>query len=200
MADHYFSPPDESTDPPTADPVAHMIASGNCRGRTEPHANYGHALPQCRQRIGQSVRVADLLVVTGPSCVGKSTVGRLVAADLEQSAHVRLDSFLSSVVAGRVDPWRPDATHQNRIVGGAAVASTMQFIAGGYSVVFDGTIFPDAIDELAEACQHREIPFHYVVLRCDLTTCIDRTVARDGERPSGVSRGTPRQILHARST
>jgi thymidylate kinase len=128
--------------------------------------------------------MADLLVVTGPSGVGKSTVSRLVVSGVEQSAHVRMDSFLFSVVGGWVDPWRPEATHQNRIVGGAAVAAAMQFIAGGYTVAFDGTVFPDALDELPEACHRREIPLHYVVLRCDLTTCFDRAMARDGERPN----------------
>ena len=126
--------------------------------------------------------MADLLVVTGPSGVGKSTVSRLVASGVEPSAHIRMDTFLFSVVGGWVDPWRPEAAHQNRIVGGAAVAAAMEFIGGGYTVAFDGTVFPDALDELAGACRHRKIPFHYVVLRCDLATCFDRAMGRDGER------------------
>ena len=61
----------------------------------------------------------------------------------------------------------------------------MEFIRGGYMVTSDGTLFPDALDELAGACRHRKIPFHYVVLRCDLATCVKRAMGRDGERSDG---------------
>jgi predicted kinase len=127
--------------------------------------------------------VPDLLVVTGPSGVGKSTVSRLVASGVTPSAHLRMDEFLFSVVGGWVDPGRPEAAHQNRVVGRAAVAAALQLIGGGYTVVFDGTVLPDSLDELTDACRDRELPLHYVVLRGDLGTCVDRATARDGERP-----------------
>lgn len=143
---------------------------------------------------GQAVPVADLLVVTGPSSVGKSTVSRLVASGIEPSAHLRMDELLLSVVGGWVDPWRPEAAHQNRVVGGAAVAAAMAFLAGGYTVVLDGTVFPSALDELAEACRRQEVALHYVVLRGDLSTCLDRAAARGGERPEAEQLAQ----LHAR--
>jgi predicted kinase len=127
--------------------------------------------------------MAELFVVTGPAGVGKTTVSRMVASAFDPSAHLRMDEFLHSVVGGWVDPWRADAQHQNDIVGRAAVAAATQFLAGGYTVVIDGTVLPDALEALAAACRDEAIPLHYVVLRADASTCIDRATARDGARP-----------------
>jgi predicted kinase len=131
--------------------------------------------------------MTELFVVTGPAGVGKSTVSRIVASTFEPSAHLRMDDFLDAVAGGWVDPWLPDAAQQNDVVGRAAVAAAMQFLAGGYTVVLDGTVFPDAFEELAAACTELGTPLHYVVLRADRATCIERAEARDGVRPSEES-------------
>jgi len=122
-------------------------------------------------------------VVTGPAGVGKSTVSRIVASTFERSAHLRMDDFLLAVAGGWVDPWRAEAATQNDVVGRAAVAAAMQFLAAGYTVVLDGTVFPDAFEELAAACNDLDIPLHYVVLRADRATCIARATARGGTPP-----------------
>jgi predicted kinase len=138
--------------------------------------------------------VDGLLVVTGASGVGKSSVSAAVAASLEPSVHLRVDDFLCSVVGGWIDPWLPDAARQNDAVGRAAIAAAMQFVAAGYTVVLDGTIFPDAIDELAPACREQHVALHYVVLRCPFDVARDRAAMRDGKRPEPASATT----LHAR--
>ena len=51
----------------------------------------------------------------------------------------------------------------------------------------DGTIFPDAIDELAPACREQDVPLHYVVLRCPFDVARDRVASRDGKGPEPVS-------------
>jgi predicted kinase len=136
-----------------------------------------------------------MLVVTGPSGVGKSTISRRVAATLETSVHVRIDDFTRFVVNGWVEPWLPEAAHQNDVLGRAVVAAAMQFSAGGYTTVLDGDVFPDAIEELARACRDRGMALHYAVLRCDLGTCMERAKSRDpGERLDPV----PFSELHAR--
>jgi tRNA uridine 5-carbamoylmethylation protein Kti12 len=129
---------------------------------------------------------APILIVTGPSGVGKSTVSRLVAATLdEKSTHVRIDDFTRFVVNGWVEPWLPESAHQNEVLGGAVAVAAMQFAQGGYTVVVDGHVFLDSLEELARACLRREVPLHYAVLRCDLGTCLERaTNASIGERPN----------------
>ena len=136
-----------------------------------------------------------LLVVTGASGVGKSSVSRAVAATLERSVHLRVDEFLFSVVGGWIDPWLPEAAHQNDAVGRAAIAAAMQFVAAGYTVALDGTIFPDAIDELAPACREHEVPLHYVVLRCPVDVAHG---AHDRDRAGPDPQPESAAVLHSR--
>ena len=144
-----------------------------------------------------------LLIVTGASGVGKSSVSAAVAATLERSVHLRVDDFLCSVVGGWVDPWLPDAAQQNDAVGRAVIAAAMQFVAAGYTVVVDGTIFPDAIDELAPACREHQVPLHYVVLRCPFDVARERRrrprPRRCRRRPAArVRRDPPHPVRGAR--
>jgi predicted kinase len=131
---------------------------------------------------------APILIVTGPSGVGKSTVSRLVAAAHEKSAHVRGDDIMLFVVSGWVEPWLPESAHQNEVIGGAMAATAIQFAEGGYTVVLDGHLFPDSLEGLAPACQRRGVPLHYAVLRADLATCLERATSRaTGEPPDQTS-------------
>lgn len=138
---------------------------------------------------------APILVVSGPSGVGKSAVSRLVAATFAKSAHVQTDHFISFVVNGWIEPSLPEAAHQNEVLGGAVAVTAMQFAAAGYAVVVDGHVFPDALEALAAACRRRGVPLHYAVLRADLCTCLERATSRGlGECPDR----TPFARLHGR--
>ena len=126
---------------------------------------------------------APILIMTGPSGVGKSTVSPLVAAAFQDGVHVRIDDFTRFIVNGCVDPWLPEAAHQNRAVGGAVLAAATHFAHDGYSVVVDGIVLPDSLEELCRAFLHRTVPLHYAVLRCDLGTCSERVTRRDPAEP-----------------
>jgi GrpB-like predicted nucleotidyltransferase (UPF0157 family)/predicted kinase len=129
---------------------------------------------------------APILVVAGPSGAGKTTVGRLVAAALGLSAHVRSDDFTAFVVNGWIDPNLPGARHQNDVVGGAVAAAVVAFAEGGYTVVLDGHWFPDALEGLAQVCGSRGVPLHYAVLRADLGTCLTRVRQRRPGDPDDI--------------
>jgi hypothetical protein len=112
-------------------------------------------------------------------------VSRLVAAALgAKSTHVRIDDVTRFVVNGWVEPWLPESSHQNEVLGGAVAVAAMQFAEGGWAVVVDGHVFPDSLEESARACLHRDVPLYYAVLRSDLGTCFERAKGRSiGERP-----------------
>jgi predicted kinase len=130
--------------------------------------------------------VAPILVVSGPSGAGKTTVGRLVAAAFDVSAHIQTDDFMPFVVNGWVEPWLPDSTHQNHVLGGAVAAAALEFAAGGYTVVLDGPIFPEGLVGLAPWSARRAVPLHYVILRPDLATCLSRVEQRRPGDPDDV--------------
>jgi len=139
--------------------------------------------------------VSPILLVSGPSGVGKTTVAPLVAATFDLGVHVRAESFWAFVVSGWVDPSKPESAHQNHVLGGVVAAAAIQFAVGGYSVVVDGTFFPDGADGMAQMCARREVPLHYAVLRADLATCLTRVAQRQGHEPVDPSAFA---ALHAR--
>jgi predicted kinase len=139
--------------------------------------------------------VAPILVVTGPSGAGKTTVGRLVAAAFNPSAHIRTDDFWPFVVNGWVEPWLPESVHQNDVLGAAVAVAATQFAVGGYTVVIDGHFFQEGLDGLAQICSARGVSLHCAVLRADLATCLARVRQR---RPSDADDPEPLVRLHGR--
>jgi hypothetical protein len=129
---------------------------------------------------------APILIVSGPSGAGKTTVGRLLAANFDLSVHIRVDDFTPFVVNGWVEPWLPESAHQSYVLGGAVAAAALQFAEGGYTVVLDGHIFPDGLDGLTVWSERRSVPLHYAVLRPDFATCLTRVRQRRPGDPDDV--------------
>ena len=114
-----------------------------------------------------------LVVVTGPLGAGKTTLAREVALAAERGVHLQMDQFWFAVV----DPALRDA--DSRAIGGAALMAAFSFVEeGGFSVVLEGFLLPDALPEVGAACEARGIPLHYVVLQADVETCLRRANGR----------------------
>jgi hypothetical protein len=175
--------------------------------------SYTGALAHLRHRPEQGQHLSDLrsaernntpptygpiIVVSGPSGVGKSTTAHLVAAAFEKSVHLKTDDLLASVVSGWVDPSLPEAEDQNEAIGGALAVSAMGFAKDGYTTVVSGHLFPDGVAGLAAACANRGLSCHYAVLSADLDTCWERATARSPGRWPLVFE--PFANLHARFT
>jgi len=127
---------------------------------------------------------APILVVSGPSGAGKTTVAKLIASSFEKSAHIAIDEFLRFIASGWVDPRLPTAASQNVVVGVSVAASAIQFARGGYTVVVDGHLFPDGAEGMSSICRASGIGLHFAVLRPDLATCEERAA----QRPPGTGR------------
>lgn len=122
---------------------------------------------------------APILIVTGPSGVGKSTISTVASASFDLGARVPIDDVERLIVAGRVAQTSPRAGHQNHVVGSAVVGAAMQFAVGGYTTVIDGVIFPDVLADLSAACLSHGVELHYAVLRAGFESCLERAGLRN---------------------
>ncbi len=138
---------------------------------------------------------APVLVISGCSAVGKSTVSRLLCGCLDSSIKLPADVFLRFFDDPFPDPAAPDSAHRYEVVGTALAAAAAQFALGGYTVILDGTVFPNGVDGMAEICEHRGVSVHYAVLRTRLSTCLKRATRRDRAGPPDLDAF---KALHAR--
>ena len=137
-----------------------------------------------------------IIVVSGAPGVGKSTVGRLVAAEFDRSVHLPIDDLMAWIVRGWVDPNLPEAEAQNQAIGAVLAVSAMSFADDGYTTVVDGYLFPEGVEGLAGACVARGLSCHYAVLTADLGICWARARSRgEGRWPLEYQ---PFAAVHAR--
>jgi len=122
-----------------------------------------------------------LLLLTGSPGCGKTTIAPLVADRHELSACLDLDWFLAKLRRGAIEPWRPEAHPQNRVVLRAAAEAVAAFAEGGYVTIGEGILYPFMLDLFAEACQPRGIVLNYAVLRAPIDVVQQRVRDRRSE-------------------
>ena len=120
----------------------------------------------------------SLLVITGPPGSGKSTVAKVVAEGSDHSVLVEGDQFFRFLARGRIEPWLPGASDQNKIVTQAAAAATGRFVTAGYRTVYDGVIGPWFLPAFLEATGLERLD--YVILLLSVDRCVRQVVQRVG--------------------
>lgn len=131
--------------------------------------------------------VAPLIVVSGPPGSGKTTVGALLADHWAKSTHVLGDHFFRYIVGDWHDPSSTGAEEQNAIVTRISATAAASYAREGYTTVLDGIYGPWFLEAVQSAASGLDL--HYVVLRCDLDTAIDRACNRsDTPAPERVVR------------
>lgn len=77
-----------------------------------------------------------ILILTGPPAAGKTTLGPLLAKQLERCAVVDVDQVRAMLVQPHIAPWRGEAgMAQLRLGAHNACTLAQNFVAVGYSVV-----------------------------------------------------------------
>ncbi len=147
--------------------------------------------------VPHSSRPGRVIVVTGPPGAGKSTVSGLLAAELSPSVHLSADDFYAYIRRGWLAPYLPQAHRQNETVIDVVAQAAFGYAAGGYQVICDGVVGPWFIDVFRAAAAARELPLHYVVLRPDEATTLDRAVGRTSE---ALTDPEPIRSLHRQFT
>jgi len=93
-----------------------------------------------------------------------------------KSAHVLGDHFFRYIVGDWKHPATPEAHEQNGHVVDITTRAAAGYAAAGYTTILDGIFGPWFLEEVMTAAGDADL--HYVVLRADLSTSIDRAVNR----------------------
>ena len=126
--------------------------------------------------LRQTRPMAELLVVSGPPGVGKSTVARAIADQFDPSVLVVGDAFFGFVHNGFIPPWMPKSHDQNAAVTEAAAAAAGRFVRHGFATVYDGVLGPWLLDRFLAVAA---VPTaDYVVLLPSLDRCLERIRTR----------------------
>ncbi len=120
-----------------------------------------------------------VIVVSGPPGAGKSTVATALSGRCEYGVFLRGDDLWSAVRSGFVEPWLPEAEHQNSVIIDAMAAACARFADGGYTVVLDAVVGPWYLERLVDGLRPAGVSTYYVVLRPDEATAIERATDRD---------------------
>lgn len=133
------------------------------------------------RKVGRNAAVAgEVLIVTGPSAAGKTTVAqRLAEESTEPSVHLHTDDFFKALKVGRRRGWIAGAEPQHEVVFEAVGSAAGSYAAGGYFVVVDTLVRRLYLDTLIDAIMLRNVAVDLVVLRPSFADVLARCRLRD---------------------
>ena len=117
--------------------------------------------------------------IDGVSGAGKSTVARRVVHGFERGVHLHTDDFWQAIVTGGIPPYLSAADDQNHTVMDVIAAASYSYARGGFTTLIDGVIGPSMLPHFRPYLHmDPDIPLHYIVLRPDRDTTLERARSR----------------------
>ena len=128
-----------------------------------------------------------IYLLTGPAGVGKSTISKLIATNLEKSVLIEGDEIYHLVVGGYVSPWK-NGNHLS-LFWQNCKSIIANSIRSGYDVVFNYILDKKQVLDIKQTFSNCQIKF--VCLMVDEKTIVER----DKLRPSDCQMGERSLIL-----
>ncbi len=116
----------------------------------------------------------SLIVLTGPPGAGKTTVAAILIQRFTLAVHLHADDFWHFIGSGAIPPYLPEANRQNTVVITALARAAAAYASGGYCVIVDGIVGPWFIERFCASAGFASTPIHYLVLRPDQATTVQR--------------------------
>ena len=128
--------------------------------------------------------MAEVLILTGPHGVGKSTVALALADRYDRVAHVEVDVLRHIVTpTGYKAPGKPGFERQHTIAVRNAADIAGNFYAERFAVIIDDIVPTKAdVDAYIDALKLVEAPVHFVTLMATLEVCQARNRESESER------------------
>lgn len=128
-----------------------------------------------------------LYIITGPAGVGKSTVSKALAINLEKSVLIEGDDIYNQFVGGRISPYKENAPLE--LFWDNCYLLINNYLKNGYNVVFNYIINQKDLKNLKN--KFKKYNIYFTVLLTDEETIIKR----DKERPLDCQMGERCLIL-----
>lgn len=120
----------------------------------------------------------EIFVITGPCGVGKSTISKIVASNIKNSALIEGDNIYNMVIGGRVKPWEDDGTYLE-LFWENVLAITENFLKRNISVVLEYIIYPEHTKKIISKFREKNVDIKYIVLMADKNTILERDSSRE---------------------
>ncbi len=121
-----------------------------------------------------------IFILTGTPASGKTSAAKALLNRFSFGVHIPVDDLRGMVVAGLSNPigsWDAETDRQFRLARDSAARIAQTYAQGGFAVVIDDVIFPDAIAHHYDVAL-AEFAVHKVLLRPAVAVAVARNEAR----------------------